>query len=224
MLDSRRSDGSGSVATSLLSFTDDRIPDLGEQPEQAGARAMALVEQRAYPAAGPPAWRPHRRRRRSGFRSARGHSAATAANVQQRPVIGTSPLHLVSGQHGASAKRLTERGDPVPLIGRLRLRTKKFHQIVPGIAELFGELCISFVHDAAGTQVSDERNLLKLQGLNSRGSVDQMMKEVKSQASQPGPPESRAASTPKFSPGSGISSARCMMTWCARACPTASRN
>ncbi len=47
MLDSRRSDGSGSVATSLLSLTDDRIPDLGEQPEQAGARAMALVEQRA---------------------------------------------------------------------------------------------------------------------------------------------------------------------------------
>ena len=46
MLDSRRSDGSGSGVTSLLSLIDDRIPDLREQPEQAGARAVALVEQR----------------------------------------------------------------------------------------------------------------------------------------------------------------------------------
>jgi hypothetical protein len=32
------------------------------------------------------------------------------------------------------------------------------------------------------------KEVMKLQGLNSRGSVDQMMKDVKSQASQPGAP------------------------------------
>src|ERR1700741_2067022 len=45
------------------------------------------------PATAPRAWRRHRRRRRPDFPSTRGHSAATAADVQQQAVIGSSPLH-----------------------------------------------------------------------------------------------------------------------------------
>ncbi len=76
-----------------------RVPDLGEQLEQPGARAMPFVQQRTILQQSIPAWRPHRHRPRPGFRSAHGHSAATAADVQQRAVIGTSPFNPYLGPY-----------------------------------------------------------------------------------------------------------------------------
>ena len=46
MFDSRRSDGIGSGRDIGVVVERHRIPDLGEQPEQSGARSMLLVEQR----------------------------------------------------------------------------------------------------------------------------------------------------------------------------------
>jgi hypothetical protein len=43
--------------------------------------------------------------------------------------------------------------------------------------------CIRFL-----TEVSENEKLLPLQGLNSRGNVEQVMKDVKSQASKPAAP------------------------------------
>ena len=63
----------------------------------------------------------------------------------------------------------------VPLLGCLRPNRRK----VPDEPELFTSICISL--STNGLKIE---KFLKLQGLNSRGNVEQIMKDVKSPASK----------------------------------------
>jgi Anti-sigma factor NepR len=73
------------------------------------------------------------------------------------------------------------QGDPVPLHAQLRSNAIKVPSNSSPAAELSDELRISSDRQRRNDKDLLSRNDLKNQGLNSRGIVDQIMKEVKKQ-------------------------------------------
>ena len=148
MLESRRSGGIASVATSALSLSETEF-QICVNSRNSPARGPCRSSSSEDPAAGPPAWPRHRRRRTPGFRSAHGHSAATAANVQQRAVIGTSPLHSCLEATWPESVQLRvdasgNAGRPgSPSMPGLRPSTAKVPSNSSPTPELSGELRIS---------------------------------------------------------------------------------